>query len=252
MVIATSIKVDFGKRESMPDFLPRREAELVQWLGRFGRAVADDPARVGVPREMAERLVDLQRSYAAAYANCQNATRRTPTELEAKDGLRAAAAELARGVAAIVRAHPGMNDVTKIELGLKPRKKKVRQIPAPDVSPSVRVESAFTQTIRLRLVGTTSTGRCGKPIGADGAMVFLLLEDGCSPDEGGRWQFAGMVGRALSDFTVPRRFTERLRFGDTVWIAVRWQSPTGELGPMSVPIRMAYVGQPGLPGAMSA
>ena len=212
----------------MPDFLPRREVDLLQWSCNFVRQIEQDAQAFGIPQPLAEQ-------YAATHAHCvtqyQLALRpdtRTPTQLQLKREAVEALRRQARLLAGIAQRSPGMTNDKRIALKLKQRRPRRRAVPRPVQPPVVWIRSVSGSSFHIELLDKLTMDRKGLPAEVKGAQVFTCAGDEC-PADLDLWRYHGQVSRARLTIT----FASELKPGTKVWVAARWVNPRLEPGPLS-------------------
>lgn len=213
----------------MPDFLPRRDADLVTWSATFGRVLEASPNAYGVTPEEVAGFVVAQQVFAQRYAVSQSRVTRTAVSVRVKDTARDEMIRLARPLAARVRARRAITNEQLMALGLRPRGRARRAVARPRVSPLVRVVSVEGRRLSVR-IEERSTGRCRKP--ADVASAVLLYWLGESlPRDAAAWHLWGVTGRLRGEVAV----NPDVLPGTKVWLTGYWQNDRHEAGPWALP-----------------
>src|SRR5688572_5895891 len=106
----------------MPDFLPRREDDLLAWLRNFDEQINSDPQAFGVSPERAAELHARFETYADAHRLANAPTTRTGSAIVLKDTAKAAALEATRQIAKMVRAQSAVGDDGRFLLGIRLRR----------------------------------------------------------------------------------------------------------------------------------
>lgn len=221
----------------MPDFLPRREADLLQWSTHFDRRINESPADLGLSPQEAADYRARHEAFAAAYQLARQPATRTASVVVAKDDARAAVVALARVLAGVVRANPAVTDAQRIALGLRVRTGPPSRIGPPQAAPGlVVVPLVGRKAVRVRLFDPASPTRRAKPRGVAGAAVFAFVGE-AEPGTSARWVFCRNTTRTTADIDLPPGVPP----GAAVWVAAHWFNPTGRRGPASpaVPTRLA-------------
>lgn len=219
----------------MPDFLPRRDADLVQWSGNFARQLAKSPGVYGVTPEAVAGLVAAQQAFAQKYAAAQSRVTRTPVSVQAKDTAREVMIGEARPLAALVRAQKSTTNHQLIVLGLRSRRKARRGVARPRVAPQVRVGLVEGRRLSVRIL-ERSTGRCRKPKDVSSAVLMYWCGDSL-PREASAWRLWGVTGRLREVVEL----SEGVPPGTKVWLTAFWQNERHDQGPWAMPT-MAWVG----------
>lgn len=214
----------------MPDFLPRRAAEMVDWTRSFSQTIREDPTAFGLSAQEADDYAELQEAYALAYRRSQDPSTRSPAQVQAKDTALKALKERTRQLAWRVRAAIGKQNPALNRLGLKPRSYNRRALPAPVSSPRLRLTPTIGSDVVLQLEDRDRLGKA-KPRGVAGAIVMVYVGD-TPPRDVMDWTFAFGTTRTRLSVPLPKGLSP----GTRVWYAAWWQSPTGEPGPTSEPV----------------
>jgi hypothetical protein len=122
----------------MPDFLPRRDADLLNWSRNFDQRINSSYEQYGISAQQATDYSPLHAA-AAAYETWQRPDTRTPGARAAKDQAVAALKAQARRLVVFIRATPDVSDTLMIDAGLRPRKRTMTPTPRPDRAPFIRV-----------------------------------------------------------------------------------------------------------------
>ena len=209
----------------MPDYVPRRDSELVLWSANFVKGIGGllDDEMFG---EHVTSVQDLQRAFAEAYSRAVDPQTRSPSSIVAKDTARAAMVRAIRSLKGQALYRPDATNEERINLGCKPvRQGKPPVVPPPTEAPTVTVIGRSGTTVTIRLSPQIGT-RKKRPAGATSAIVFKFVGD-VAPADLGQWELV----RATNDVIIDVPFDPTLRPGTKVWITARWQSPTSQRGP---------------------
>ena len=222
----------------MPDFVPRRDSELVTWTGQFSRALAADPDAYGVSSEGAAEVADRQAAFAEAYETAEAPSRRTPIALTLKDAARADLLAAVRQAANRARSWPTATDGQLVALGLPPRRTRGSRIGPPADAPGLNVTPLFNrQAVRVRLYDPASPYRTAKPSGVAAAALYVCAGEPM-PGASASWVFAGATTRTTADVAVPPDVPP----GGMVWVSAYWLNPRGEPGPAGAAVAARVAG----------
>ena len=212
----------------MPDYLPRRDADLAAWAGLLARRVAEEPGALGASAARAAALLAAERAYAQAYARTAVTTLRCVRDTLVKNEARAALRAEIRRVVGVARADPAVSDAALAEVGLRRRRAdRAPRVRVPAAVPTLRVRGVEGRRVFLEL-GDAASPRRGKPRGAEAIQVWAAPWAGPGgPEPALRW--AGQ--RTRPRFEV--EFGPELPPAQRVLLAAQWSSPTNENGPMS-------------------
>lgn len=215
----------------MPDFLPRRDGQLLAWAAGFGRGISEDPQSLGLTPAQADAYDSAYTAMAYEMHLASSGSTRTAAVVLQKSESTAALKSLARTLARIVRANPDVSANRRMQLGLDPGNRAATKILAPDASPDIQIKSVVGQRVTLRLYNTGEPSRSGIPRGTIGAQLFTCLSED-RPEADAFWQPQGLTSTARMMIEFPAS----IRPGAQVWFAARWLSPRLKPGPMSSPV----------------
>jgi hypothetical protein len=222
----------------MPDFLPRREALLLQWAKNFDQRIHSAPEDYALTVEQADEFRAAFELFAGWYQLSRQPTTRTPSGLLAKDEAKAAMVRLTRALAGSVRGAMGVSDQLRFGLGLTVRRGRASRIGPPAAAPQVRVEPIVGRSaVRVRLVDAESPTRIAKPKGVMGATLFTLVSEQ-PPDASSQWVFSRNTTRTTAEIDFPHPLPP----GAQVWVTTFWINPTSQRGPASAPVSTRVFG----------
>ncbi|MEX0777125.1 MAG: hypothetical protein WD042_15580 [Phycisphaeraceae bacterium] len=228
----------------MADFLPRRDANLANWAKCFAAHIAADPQRYGLSAAQAQAFAGVQQAYAQAHQVANSPSTRTLSSIMRKNGARRAMKDMARRLARLVHATPGVSDTMKAGLGLALHVDGGRAAVNARV-PGLRLtaEAKPSRRVKVRLRDRDSL-RKGKPRGVVGAMIFRFVGERPTtrPED---WVFVGNTTRANCTVPIP----PGLPPGTKVWFTAAWLDGRLREGPWSMPVMMRVLfGWTALPG----
>lgn len=224
----------------MPDFLPRRTADLLTWSANFDRTLAADPARFGLTPADAAAYAEAHAAFAAAYGTAADPLTRSPANILAKDEAEAALKRAARMLAGQARSYSRGNRAAQsalATLGLRAGGARRRRIARPADAPVLFIDWPRGHTVPLRLADASSPSRRGKPPGVSGATVFTFVGEEPPGNDGPGWVYRTHTGRARLTIDFPASLPP----GTKVWITACWFNPRGEASPYARPIH-AHLG----------
>jgi hypothetical protein len=217
----------------MADYLPKREAELVNFSTNFNARANALNVAIGLTVAQCSAYTVLHDSFVASYNLVQGGENSTPN-IVAKNQ---AKADLIRGEGGIrelvrlIQAFPGTTDVQRAELLINIPDVEPSPVPVPAFAPSVSVVSSTGRTVRIALRDSQEPARRGRPLGVIGATVITCISEE-EPTPSSNWRLQGNTGSMKMDITFP----ESTAAGTKVWIAASWFNPSKESGPMSTPL----------------
>jgi hypothetical protein len=217
-------------------FLPRREAQLVNWLVNFAAKVQADPAAYGVAPATASGLAAAVAAFEAAFVVATSPSTRTVSAVAAKNGARDAAVRLARTVAASIRASASVPSAAKIDLGLHVRtpapprlSSRSESLGAPTAAPALAPIGLAVGSVSLVASDPAAPTRRAKPAGVTGILLFTAVGDAPAQRPGDA-SLAGVFTRTrlTAEFSPEHR-------GKVATFFARYVGPRGTLGPWSAP-----------------
>ena len=129
-----------------------------------------------------------------------------------------------------IRSCLGVSDALRVAVGLRPRAKRRRRVPAPDAPPLLRVVKTVNRTVYVRLLDRTSMRR-GRPRDVDGATILAHVGE-IPPADLAEWDFKTLTGRATAEV----QFENELPVGTKVWLTAHWFNRRLEPGPWCDPV----------------
>lgn len=227
---------------SATDFLPRREADLRGFSVNFNSKINSiGPQSLGLTAAQAADYNQVHNSFMAAYVLATSPSTRTRPVVVAKRAAVKALRQLARQLAAIIRAQPGVSDHQKAVLGLTINGAGGRspRIARPRTAPRLYITPLEGGRIRLRLRDPGEPAKRGKPTGARSALIMRWVGGHPEPDMS-KWKLAGMTTRTTLIITLPQTVGGVPRIPGPgvpgVWIKACWQNPRSESGPFTLAV----------------
>jgi hypothetical protein len=211
---------------SNSDFLPRKDADLLQWAINFLAALLAILSRIGFPTEVYDRLSSLVDDFRDKLRIATATGTRTKTTVQEKNASRKTLLTAFRNAIGeyLTRNH-SLTDADRDNLGLPIRKSGRTPTPVATTIPWVQVVMTVIRYLRFDF-GGSETSRA-KPAGQHGMELAGLI---------GGERPANVYALTLSYFDTHTplsiAFEEEDR-GKTFWFAVRWENTRGEKGPWS-------------------
>jgi hypothetical protein len=224
----------------MPDFIPRRDADLLRWSSNFDQKINFSPASFGISHSDAAEYAVLHASFAQLYAAAVGASTRTPSGIIAKDDARAALVKRARQLANRVRGHMEVTDAQRLELGLRVKRRATgmrRRIQRPSHAPVLQIISVQGSTVRIRLGNSEMPTHRTLPRDVKGAMICSYIGEQPPPTLAG-WSLRPSITRTTCEVTFP----PGLPPGTRVWVTAYWFNHAGAPrpglgnGPAAMPV----------------
>jgi len=224
----------------MPDFLPRRDADLLQWSSNFDQKINFSPESYGISPSVAAEYAALHANFAQLYLAAVGASTRTPSGIVEKDDARAVLAKRARQLASIVRGTPQVTDAQRLDLGLRLKRRATgprRRIQPPSHTPMLRIISVQGSTVRIQLRNTEMPTSRTLPRDVKAAMIYSFIGEQPPPTLKG-WRLCQSISRTRCEITFP----PDLPPGTRVWVTAYWFNHAGAPrpglgnGPAAMPV----------------
>lgn len=213
----------------MPDFLPRRDVDLLNWARAFADGVTREPAMGMLAATHVPTIVDAHRAFADAHRVANEPATRTVVSITAKDEARRSLVAQLRTLATVLRASPDVDRSTLMNVGLKPlRVGRSPRLPVPKDAPSVTVESVVGRRVTVRFEDATARYRIAKPRGV-GKLIYFTFVGAEPPASLADWRYGRGSTRTRVTIDVP----SSVPAGATLWIAGQWANPREQTGPIS-------------------
>ena len=215
------------------DYLPHREADLVQWSRNYSEKINADAISFGLTPAQAAQYAARHDAFAALYALAQSNSTRTPTVIVSKNQAKRELEIEARRLTRIIKAYPQLTIAQRVGLGISvrdPGGADTSQVPVPEQRIRISVINTLGNIVRVRLSDPDSRRR-GKPAGVAGASVFGYIGE-LPPAELADWEFMGNTTRPVFN----AKFPHRVQPGTKIWLTARWFNPRAQPGPACQPI----------------
>lgn len=223
----------------MNSFLPRRDADLLNWSSNFAEIVTAKFATLFMTQAQAEAISDAQKDFANAMALLAQPATRTKLTVADKDAKKKILLDLCSAWGRTLEAHPGVSEAQLIELRLTV-KKPPTPAPIPGI-PVLEVPGVSGNNVDV-LVHAGGDNRRGKP--ARVAYIGIFAYIGEEPTlEFNKWTLMGTLGRTKTTVA----FDATLAPGTKVWLSACYFNTRKEAGQLCNPVGVNLQG-----GAMSA
>lgn len=215
-------------------YIPDRDGDFGAWLDNFSDLINTSPGSYGLSPADAANLLAVTTAWDTAYAAAISGATRGPYTVNLKDVARVNATVVARQLATIIQANPGITDGQKTALGLTVRKTLPTPIPAPTSSPLLAFVAATPLQHTLRFADQTTPASRAKPFGVLSLQLYVDVLGGPPP-----------TGPGPSNLV----FTKNpiaVNFGDAnvgkiATYKAAWMTRTGLLGPISAALSATVV-----------
>ena len=229
-----------AKTDPRHDFLPARDADLLNWSRNFDQQIntPPGPGAFGISALQAAQYTVLHDAFAAGYANATNANLNSKAAIGAKNSAKKALKAEARKLARIVQATPSVTNDQRGKLGLTIADPHMTAIARPADPPIVSVLRSLGCIVRIRLRDKSSPDRLGRPPGTAGAVIMSYTaqpqgepREMKAPANMANWTFRGIATRRYFDVN----FDADVPAGAKVWITAMWFNTRGQLSTPSTP-----------------
>jgi hypothetical protein len=214
----------------MPDtnYLPLREAELVDWMQNFSGKITAAPADVGLTEPQATDCADAIASFVTAYNIAIDPISRTTPTVRDKNTKKRNAIRSVRATVALCQAWPGMTDTIREQLQITVRDLEPTPIGPPEEMPKLTV---FSEGALITVQVRTQDDKKRKPVGVRSVWMYTFVGETPSTDLQ-QWRFEGGSTKADPQFILPGL----LPAGTKVWVTAQWVNPTDQAGPACAPV----------------
>jgi hypothetical protein len=209
----------------MPDFIPRKDSELVAWSANFVGEVAAHATAWNIPEDEVTVLQAATASFASFHALADNPARNAVVVAE-KNAAREDLIAKIRSMANFRLRNPSVLAADRIALGLRVRDDNPTEVAVPRSRPEIDINVVDFRRLSIRFHDMGSHGKA-KPYGTVGATIAYATLDAppADPSDLTRNVLATRTPHVLE-------FAEEER-GRTVYVAICWQNTRGERGPWS-------------------
>jgi hypothetical protein len=216
-------------------YIPRREADLTNWMRAFSAQISARPEAFGLSRNDAANIAALTAQWSAAYTPVTSKATKTPSAVQAKNETRVKVLAQIRIYAQNIANNPGVSSGDKIGLRLNPRTSGPGPITAPYSFPQLLFQQATPKQAVVRYRDSIEVSGKAKPYGVMQCRVFGMASDAPLTNQ-----------EALPLVATPTKSPFVLNFsGDQVgkqfYLAARWATRTGLVGPWSSIINITVV-----------
>jgi hypothetical protein len=210
------------------DFLPRKDADFLQWTVNFSTALAKIAARIGFPDQAYQQLSTLKNIFSEKFNIAEAPETRTGPAIRDKTVARKnLAASLRQAIREYLTNNHLLTDTDRENLGLPVHKSGRTPSPVADKAPDVEVDTSVIGRLIFFFFEKGGHHKKKKPAGQHCAELVWIISD--VPPL--RWD--ELIHSAI-DTNSPFELTfENDMRGKTLYFAVRWENTRGEKGPWS-------------------
>jgi hypothetical protein len=209
------------------DYIPRKDADYLQWMNNFIANLAGLIDKSGFPQERYDQLASLHNEFAQRLAEAGNAATRTVITIREKNEARAALSkEVRQAVKEFLAHNSAISDSDRGLLGVTVYKASRTPAPVASTYPDFDVDSSVIRRLSIRFYDSGSRAKA-KPAGQHGVEIRWSVLDAppASIDALTRSSFDTRTPFTLS-------FDENQR-GKSVYFCLCWENTRGEKGPWS-------------------
>ena len=208
-------------------YIPPKDNAFAVWAENFAAVLAINYAAYGLAASDAASISAANATWQAAYAVATTDSTRTKVTVAAKDLARNQCKALMRGYAGVIQANSGITQDQKADLGLTIRDPHPTPVPTPTTSPLLTIVGATPGELTVRYADQNTPASRAKPSGAIALQMFAAASATVITDPN---------TLPLKDtFTKnPTAITfDSSDAGKTAYIAARWITRRGLVGPWS-------------------
>lgn len=209
-------------------YLPPRDADFDVWLANFSTLLTANPNLYGQTSGVASSIATAYTAWHSAYLLAIGGSTRGPFTVSQKDDQRVNASAVVRPIATTISLNAGVAANDKIAIGVNPRTSGLTPIAAPTSNPVLSLIGAQHLAMFFRYRDDQApAGVRSKPFGVTQLQLFgatsttVVSDQATLPLIGVYTKVPVMVAWQSSDV------------GKTAYIAARWQTRTGLVGPWS-------------------
>lgn len=223
------------------DFVPGREADLVDFLTNFSTRAAAEAVAIGLTSAQCTAFQTQVDAFIAAWEITRYRSTRSGSAVIVKNEAKVAVVKSLRQLAGIVQKHPGTTNEQRDLLGLTVPAVRQRR-PVPTSIPVVEQKGSVNgNTVTIHFHDTGSTRRA-LPNDVASAQVFTHV-GATPPTDPKDWFFMGVTTRP----TVEVPFDADLPMGTKAWVCVAWANERGQPGQSSPAFGVTLLGSTASP-----
>jgi hypothetical protein len=215
-------------------YIPARDGDFGAWLDNFSALISASPTTYGLTSADATNLASVTAAWDSAYAAAISGATRGPMTVNLKDVARVNATAVARTLATIIQANPGITDAQKTALGLTVRKTLPTPIPAPTSSPLLTFIAATPLQHTLRFADQSTPAARAKPFGVQSLQLYVSVLGGPPPTGPGPSNLVFTKNPIAVNFSTDN-------IGKIATYQAAWITQRGLLGPISAPLTATVV-----------
>jgi hypothetical protein len=212
---------------SLAPYIPPKNANLVTWVANFATLISAAPATYGLAPGDAAAISAQNTALAAAYALITSPSTKTAATVAAFNSEKVICLALVRPYAQTIALNAGVTTAAKTALGINARTSTPTPISAPTTNPVLTAQSASTAGIIVRYRDAVASPSVkSKPYGVTSMQLFATPSAAPVTDPTAL-PFIGAITKSPLTLSLPATA------GKTVYIAARWATKKGLVGPWS-------------------
>ena len=218
----------------MADYLPQREADLVNWSTNFNTKISATPTAFGLDAAQATAYAALHTAFRNAYTAANDPATRTPNAVQTKNDAKEVLIDGPGGIrelVKVVQAYPALTNTQRVDLRITVPDAEPTPVPPPSEPPVLAVLSTLGRTVKLQLRDMADSEKRGRPEGVAGATILMFVGED-APVDPTLWVFCLNTTRTVVDIDVP----PSLAAGAKIWFTAFWRNRRDEAGPAAVPV----------------
>jgi hypothetical protein len=208
-------------------YIPATDGDFDTWIENFSSTLTANPTGYGLTAGDATAVAATTAAWHTAYLAATAGGTRGPATIAAKNTSRASALIIVRPYAVTISQNQGISDMMKTAIGVTVRKVTPTPIGAPTTFPILSVIAATPLQFTMRASDQNSPDLRSKPFGAIGLQMFVTVSTTPITDPTILDFYANLTRQPMAiDFNSADA-------GKTAYIAARWYTKTGLVGPWS-------------------
>jgi hypothetical protein len=212
---------------SLAPYIPAKNAAFIAWAANFSGLITASPATYGLVAGDATAIAAQYTAVNAGYALITSPSTKTAATVAAFNSEKITAIALFRPYAQAISLNAGVTSANKIAVGVNPRTSVPLPITTPTTTPVLTAQSASTAGIIVRYRDSTASPSVkSKPYGVIGTLIYAKASATVITDPT-LLTFEGTQTKSPFQLSMPGTA------GMTIYIAARWVTKKGLLGPWS-------------------
>lgn len=213
---------------ALPPYIPQRDSDLANWSLNFATLITAAPATYGLLATDATTIDTADTAWQSAYSAAINPSTRTPQSVSDKNTAKVNLLQTLRPYAQQISLNAGVASSDKIAVGVNPRTSTPTPVTTPTTHPVLTIVSAppLQHIIRYR-DETASPSVKSKPYGVASVQLFASASITPITDQG---ELMFVNNYTKSPALVSWMSADK---GKTAYMAARWVTRTGLVGPWS-------------------